>query len=394
MNIQPDYDQIEILLDKLINFKINDYDKLRNYVYYEKNRFKNISGLSAFISRGFLREKTLLKRVIRSGNKNEKFIQEIFWRVYWQGWLESYVNIWEKYKKDISLIENNKLNKIPNYQDAINGNTSIQPFDEWVKILKNDGYLHNHERMWFSSIWIHYLEIPWQLGCKFFYENLLDADVASNLLSWRWVAGLQTYGKKYIATESNINKYTYNRYLGFKLPKVKDIVIKNEDKIINSITASKLEKKYQNCAFLIMENDLNLDLFNKLKCNIDFFIIIKFNLGFVQKSENVVKFQKNLFKEFIKKEIDKKIKYFVFELPNENSAIYSFIKKNNIANLLYNYTRVGYEKDILDKLLFKLKDDILIHNILDDFYYESWQFCKKGFFKFKEKIPILLSKLN
>ena len=78
MNIQPDYDQIEILLDKLINFKINDYDKLRNYVYYEKNRFKNISGLSAFISRGFLREKTLLKRVIRSGNKNEKFIQEIF----------------------------------------------------------------------------------------------------------------------------------------------------------------------------------------------------------------------------------------------------------------------------------------------------------------------------
>tara|TARA_B100001989_G_scaffold74427_2_gene50974 strand:- start:2369 stop:3553 length:1185 start_codon:yes stop_codon:yes gene_type:complete len=394
MNIQPDYDQIEILLDKLINFKINDYDKLRNYVYYEKNRFKNISGLSAFISRGFLREKTLLKRVIRSGNKNEKFIQEIFWRVYWQGWLESYVNIWEKYKKDISLIENNKLNKIPNYQDAINGNTSIQPFDEWVKILKNDGYLHNHERMWFSSIWIHYLEIPWQLGCKFFYENLLDADVASNLLSWRWVAGLQTYGKKYIATESNINKYTYNRYLGFKLPKVKDIVIKNEDKIINSITASKLEKKYQNCAFLIMENDLNLDLFNKLKCKIDFFIIIKFNLGFVQKSENVVKFQKNLFKEFIKKEIDKKIKYFVFELPNENSAIYSFIKKNNIANLLYNYTRVGYEKDILDKLLFKLKDDILIHNILDDFYYESWQFCKKGFFKFKEKIPILLSKLN
>ena len=62
MNIQPDYDQLEILLDKLINFKITNYDKLRNYVYYEKDRFKNISGLSAFISRGVLREKTLLKR--------------------------------------------------------------------------------------------------------------------------------------------------------------------------------------------------------------------------------------------------------------------------------------------------------------------------------------------
>ncbi len=394
MNIQPDYDQLEILLDNLINFKITDYDKLRNYVYYEKDRFKNISGLSAFISRGFLREKTLLKRVVRSGNKNEKFIQEIFWRVYWQGWLESYVNIWEKYKKDISFIENNKLNNIPNYQDAINGNTTIEPFNEWVKILKNDGYLHNHERMWFASIWIHYLEVPWQLGCKFFYENLLDGDVASNLLSWRWVAGLQTYGKKYFATEPNINKYTCNRYLGFKLPKVKDIPIKNEDKVLNSITSSKLDKKYENCAFFLMENDLNLDLFNKLKCKIELLILIKFNLSPVQKSVNVMQFQKNLFKEFIKKKIDKKVKYYVFELPNENSEIYSFIKKNNIKNILCNYTRVGYEKDILDKLFFKLKDDILIHNILDDFYYESWQFCKKGFFKFKEKIPILVSKLN
>ena len=70
------------------------------------------------------------------------------------------------------------------------------------------------------------------------------------------------------------------------------------------------------------------------------------------------------------------------------------MKNNNIKNILYNYTRVGYEKDILDKSLYKLKDDIFIHNILDDFYHDSWQFCKKRFFKFKEKIPILLSKLN
>ena len=80
--------------------------------------------------------------------------------------------------------------------------------------------------MWFASIWIHYLEIPWQLGCNFFYENLLDGDVASNLLSWRWVAGLQTYGKKYIATESNINKYTYNRYLDLSYQKLKILLLK------------------------------------------------------------------------------------------------------------------------------------------------------------------------
>ena len=50
--------------------------------------------------------------------------------------------------------------------------------------------------MWFASIWIHYLEIPWQLGwASFFMKIYLMADVASNLLSWRWVAGLQTLEK-------------------------------------------------------------------------------------------------------------------------------------------------------------------------------------------------------
>ena len=195
MIIQPDYKQINVLIDDLINFKISNYHKLRNFVYYGVNRYKNVSALSAFISRGVLREKTLLKKVISSANKNEKFIQEIFWRIYWQGWLESHKNIWKDYKQNIKHIENNKISSLINYQDAINGNTSIKPFNEWVKILKEYGYLHNHERMWFASIWIHYLQIPWELGQKFFYENLLDGDVASNLLSWRWVAGLQTLGK-------------------------------------------------------------------------------------------------------------------------------------------------------------------------------------------------------
>ena len=66
-------------------------------------------------------------------------------------------------KKVFIFIEKNELNNSINYHDAINGNTDIKPFNEWVKILKEEGYLHNHVRMWFASIWIHYLEIPWQL---------------------------------------------------------------------------------------------------------------------------------------------------------------------------------------------------------------------------------------
>ena len=99
------------------------------------------------------------------------------------------------------------VDKIENsYKLAISSNTNIEPFNDWVEILKSTGYLHNHVRMWFASIWIFFLGIPWQLGAKFFYQNLLDGDIASNLLSWRWVAGLQTKGKRYIASEININK--------------------------------------------------------------------------------------------------------------------------------------------------------------------------------------------
>ena len=394
MIIQPDYKQINVLIDDLINFKISNYNKLRNFVYYGVNRYKNVSVLSAFISRGVLREKTLLKKVISSANKNEKFIQEIFWRIYWQGWLESHKNIWKDYKQNIKHIENNKLSSLINYQDAINGNTSIKPFNEWVKILKEYGYLHNHERMWFASIWIHYLQIPWELGQKFFYENLLDGDVASNLLSWRWVAGLQTLGKKYIATEENINKYTNNRYLGFKLPKVRNILLKNEDRILNSINASKFKEPYKNCAFVIMDNNLNLDLFKKVKSKINALILLKFNLKPIEKSKTVIKFQKGIYKEFVQKEINEKIKYYEFQLPDENLKFISFLKNNKIKNLLMDYYRIGYEKDCFDDLISKIKDNILVHNILDRFYDQSWEHCQKGFFKFREKIPTLLQNLN
>ena len=45
-----------------------------------------------------------------------------------------------------------------------------------------------------------------------FMKHLLDGDAASNTLSWRWVAGMHTNKKPYIASKENINKYTKNRF--------------------------------------------------------------------------------------------------------------------------------------------------------------------------------------
>jgi hypothetical protein len=65
--------------------------------------------------------------------------------------------------------------------------------------------------MWFASLWIFTLKLPWQLGADFFLRHLLDGDPASNTLSWRWVAGLQTRGKTYLARAENISRYTSRR---------------------------------------------------------------------------------------------------------------------------------------------------------------------------------------
>jgi deoxyribodipyrimidine photo-lyase len=95
---------------------------------------------------------------------------------------------------------------------ALAGRTGIAGFDDWARELVATGYLHNHARMWFASIWIFTLKMPWELGAAFFYEHLLDGDVASNTLSWRWVAGLQTPGKTYVARADNIAHYTDSRH--------------------------------------------------------------------------------------------------------------------------------------------------------------------------------------
>ncbi|MEN9499420.1 MAG: hypothetical protein RIS83_1239, partial [Pseudomonadota bacterium] len=98
------------------------------------------------------------------------------------------------------------------YEAAIKGQTGIACFDAWVQELVETGYVHNHARMWFASIWIFTLRLPWELGADFFLRHLLDGDAASNTLSWRWVAGLHTKGKHYVARAENIARHTGGRF--------------------------------------------------------------------------------------------------------------------------------------------------------------------------------------
>jgi deoxyribodipyrimidine photo-lyase len=160
-----------------------------------------VSGLSPYLRHRLLTEAETLAAVIgaHGAHDAERFIQEVFWRAYWKGWLEQRPGVWQAYRRDMT--------------PALDvGRSGIACFDAWTEELIETGTLHNHARMWFASIWIFTLGRPWQAGADFFLRHLLDGDAASNTLSWRWVAGLHTLGKHYVARAENIARYTGGRF--------------------------------------------------------------------------------------------------------------------------------------------------------------------------------------
>lgn len=203
-------------LDEFKNSMGHAYAQHRNFDLGPNNR-TNTSLLSPYISTRLLLEEEVVATALslHSYTVAEKFIQEVFWRTYWKGWLELRPGVWRDYLSELSRLrtlidEDNHLSV--QYQSATSGKTHLDCFNAWIHELLSTGYLHNHARMWFASIWIYTLKLPWELGADFFLTHLLDGDVASNTLSWRWVAGLHTKGKQYIATPENIQKYTQGRF--------------------------------------------------------------------------------------------------------------------------------------------------------------------------------------
>lgn len=177
----------------------------------------SVSMLSPYLRHRLVLEREVLCAVLSrfSVATAEKFISEVYWRVYFKGFLERRPTIWRAYRRDVSALALRAEADTALATDiaaAEAGETGIDCFDHWVRELKHTGYLHNHARMWFASIWIFTLRLPWQLGADFFLRHLLDGDPASNTLSWRWVGGLHTRGKIYLARADNIARYTNGRF--------------------------------------------------------------------------------------------------------------------------------------------------------------------------------------
>jgi hypothetical protein len=369
-------------LNQLNNFvenNLGEYSKLRNFDFGPEKR-SNISCLSPYITHGIINEQEVIQKALSkfSFSKNEKFIQEVLWRTYWKGWLELRPNVWADYLIELNQIKNEfKDNK--DYIAAIEGKTKVDCFNEWVKELKENNYLHNHTRMWFASIWIFTLELPWQLGAEFFMQYLYDGDAASNTLGWRWVAGVQTQGKHYLASEWNIKKFTNNRFQNIKLnenapPKVSEKSYQIIKQDFNN------PQKIENKNLLIFENNLSFEITDFKENNFKKIYLVsnKNENRAIKLSEKLVKFKSHLIEDQEQR------------LKNQSidCQIIDISELTNIENYYGLYPTVGENLDFLNSN--NLKIDFLYRN-LDQL---AWQYCNKGFFNFKNYIPKIVSSFN
>jgi hypothetical protein len=372
-----------VALNQLNNFIENNlpkYSKLRNFDFGPSNR-SNISCLSPYITHGVINELEVINKSLKkySFSINEKFIQEVLWRVYWKGWLELRPNVWLDYLTELRKIKSEFLNN-RNYLNAIEGKTDIDCFNQWVMELKENNYLHNHTRMWFASIWIFTLDLPWQLGSEFFMQHLYDGDAASNTLGWRWVAGVQTKGKHYLASEWNIKKFTNDRFDNIKLnvnasPKVSEKtypIIKQD--FFNP-------ENIENKSLLIFENNLSFETtdFQNNKFNKIYIISNKNENRSIKVSEKVIKFKSLLIDDQMhrlkNKSIDCEVRD-IGEIKNINESIIAL------------YPTVGENMDYINSNNLKLD---FLYRKLDQY---SWQYCNKGFFNFKNYIPKIIATFN
>jgi hypothetical protein len=361
--------------ENFVSNNLSNYQGLRNYDYGPGKR-DNVSCLSPFITHRLILEQELIKRSLNSYPfaKVEKFIQEIYWRTYWKGWLELRPAVWEDF-----ISEREQRYDEAAYEKAINGNTGIDCFDFWINELKEENYLHNHTRMWFASIWIFTLGLPWHLGAEFFIKYLLDGDAASNTLSWRWVAGIQTKGKHYIARPSNISKFTDGRFYPEGLNTLAEPLNEKKEYLKEPLNFKFNEIKKNN-TLVMFENDLWLEgRENLYKSYENIYLVLLSNTDRkIELDEKVLSFKKKALSDV--------------QMYLDNSSLESPERLQRLDSFDVVYPSVGENLDYLRDI--QNKNNVNINFITREEDIFCWEFSNKGFFNFKKNIPDILKKFS
>jgi deoxyribodipyrimidine photo-lyase len=366
-----------------------DYAALRNTDEGPKAR-ENVSMLSPYLRFRMITEEEVLQTVFDrfTWATAKKFIQEVFWRAYFKGYLETHPTIWHSYLSDLEKLENTRGDL--GYQMAINGQTSIECFNHWVGELKATGYLHNHARMWFASIWIFTLKLPWQLGADFMFRHLIDGDPASNTLSWRWVGGLHTKGKTYLARPDNIEKYTNGRFkpIGLAL----EASALREPHLHTAVPVPSAGSQWPDGHYglLVTAEDLSNSVLTPASIAIAVEPVAK-PAGIEGEVSSV--FRKAVLKEALRDTARATPVHALAKLAPEQ--VLQWCQLENITTVAVAYAPVGPEADSLIAIEHHLQQHgITLLKVRRRYDSLTWPHADKGFFAMKEKIPTILEKLH
>ena len=187
----------EAALARLAAVRPGDYARSRNAIDGAVTR------LSPYITHGLLS----LPEVLASQpglSPQHKFVFELGWREFFAHvWAHRGDSIFESLHAGV-LPEPAYSRELP--QDIRQARTGVPVIDQAVRTLYATGYLHNHARMWLASYVVHLRKVHWRAGADWLYSHLLDGDLASNHLSWQWVAGTGSH-KPYLFNAENVEKY-------------------------------------------------------------------------------------------------------------------------------------------------------------------------------------------
>ena len=364
------------------------YAETRNFDHGPGDR-SNVSLLSPYLRYRLITEAEVVAAVRRehSATAAEKFLQEVLWRTYWKGWLELRPVIWDRYLSDVAALHAQPASWRLAYAEALSGSTGIDCFDAWIRELADYGYLHNHARMWFASIWIFTLGLPWQLGAELFYRQLYDGDPASNTLSWRWVAGLQTAGKSYLATTHNIARFTGGRFVAAGLATTSRALIEpaTTPQDLPATTAIPVGS----VGLLLGEDDLHPES-----------LPLKAASVAAIASATVVNDRANAVQAFISGALaDARARAAIhFGAPSDElpgltaTAIREWALRHGVRTVLTAHTPVGSGRTALDKVIVELAGEgISLVRVRRAWDSAAWPEAKRGFFAFREKAAALIA---
>ncbi|MCM2560886.1 DNA photolyase [Lutimaribacter sp. EGI FJ00015] len=367
-----------------------DYARLRNFDH-GAGRHENVSGLSPYIRNRLLTEHEVLQAVLarHSVRGAEKFIAEVYWRTYWKGWLEMRPSVWLDYRAGVMRswdrvqVESGLRKR---WETACHGRTGIDAFDHWAQELVQTGYLHNHARMWFASIWVFTLRLPWQLGADFFLRYLLDGDPASNTLGWRWVAGLQTRGKTYLARPANIAKYTGGRFHPQGLASAAPAPDSAPHPAPLPAPGSDRAAFNTPTALVLHEDDLSPGylLDRGLQPVATALVQASAARSPLNVSENVHRFTAGALQDVQARWSGR---LGPITMIGDATALRAWAADTGAAQIVTPHAPVGPVAEMLDAL----QIDQPVHRILRDHDARAWPHATHGFFRFKQAIPDLLA---